>query len=698
MRNIFVLIIAAFAFLPTLSASITQDKADDIVLERMDKETRPYVVYAKGEAQKTGMSLTTDAGEVIEWEYPCRVYYVYYFDLAGASAKNDVIWGRYLIIKEEDGNLLEVNVTKDGGPADLAGWRVVTNDIEPVLTLKQDEFIVPFKNQTVRIPIKLGRYPARYKVSCGDSWVTWDEKASSKDTIVLKLADNDASDFPRATAVTINSANLQEKVELFQYGTPNPRIGDDTSADVLAFPGAEGGGRFTTGGRGGKVYHVTRLDDYAAGATPIPGTLRYAVEKRNEKRIIVFDISGNIELVRGLGIGSGDVSLIGQTAPGDGVTIKNCGFALNDGLENFVIRFLRVRAGDKFGEVDALTGRDLHGGIIDHISASYGVDENTSFYGANDFTFQWSLSSESLNQSVHQKGAHGYGGLWGGKNASFHHVLMAQHDSRTPRLVGSLDALIDLRNNVYYNWGPNLGCYGAAAGKYNFVNNVYKPGPATNRKYQIAGRIVLAGYDEPLDTYPLLWIKGNRFDYSSPYLSERPIAMAKASDLNNLEGLHVDETPPYQAKKDYLADKEFEVQRTITHTADVGYERVLTYAGASLRRDTVDKRVVREVREGSYTYIGERTGIPGLIDGIANAGGVKAAYPALKSLPALADTDGDGIPDIWEDAYGLDKNNPEDAGLYNLDPLKRYSNLEVYFHNLVQHIVYEQNLGGTYTH
>ena len=401
------------------------------------------------------------------------------------------------------------------------------------------------------------------------------------------------------------------------------------------------------------------------------------------------------------------MSIIGQTAPGDGITLKNYNFTFNlskdpaigaGGSLNAIVRFLRCRPGDQFADYgeDAIGGRYFKDAIIDHITAGWSVDETLTFYGVQNFTAQWCIASESMNLSNHAKGAHGYGAMFSGDNASFHHILLAHHGSRCPR-ISDLSApgtqesydftgYFDVRNNVYYNWsGRGQGSYGGKYATFNLTNCYYKPGPATgtnNRSYRILssdptarayinGNYVLGNTGVTADN----WTEGvwGQFDSSLGTVPEAEKQAMKMADYQPFSKL-------------------------TSHTAEQAYDKVLEYAGASLRRDVIDQRIVREVKNGTYTYIGSKpeedgkAKQPGIIDTVSDTEG----YIKVKSLNPWPDTDGDGIPDIWEEAYGLNPNDPSDAQKISssVDPNGRYPNIEVYFHNLVQHIIYYQNQGG----
>ncbi|MBF9255052.1 pectate lyase [Pontibacter sp. 172403-2] len=437
------------------------------------------------------------------------------------------------------------------------------------------------------------------------------------------------------------------------------------TAQQLAFPGAEGFGRYTSGGRGGAVYEVTNLNDSGAGS------LRDAVNKTGA-RTIVFRVSGTIQLETDLLIRNGNLTIAGQTAPGDGICLKRSGIVVD--ADNVIIRYLRIRPGD-IGqrELDAIWGRGIKNTMIDHCSFSWSIDETASFYANENFTMQWCIISESLRNSVHSKGAHGYGGIWGGKNASFHHNLLANHDSRNPRLgeeagkAFALADLVDVRNNVIFNWGGN-SAYGGEAMNVNIVNNYYKPGPVTTRKERILS--IDKNKIEGTEVYGIwgkFFIDGNFVEGST-----------RATADNWTYGVY----NQFHSSYGTIPDAEKEAMRitqphpvannVTTHTAQEAYEKVLQNAGASLHRDAVDERVVSGVRSNTFTATGSNGSTNGIIDSQNDVGG----WPDLTSAPAPADADHDGMPDSWEQKYALNPNNAADRN--NDNNSNGYTNLEEY--------------------
>lgn len=482
-------------------------------------------------------------------------------------------------------------------------------------------------------------------------------------------------------------------------------------AQTPAFPGAEGHGRYTTGGRGGTVYHVTTLED-----TGLKGSLRYAVVQKGT-RTIVFDVAGTIFLKSTLKIANDNITIAGQTAPGQGVCIA--GWPVSVSANNVIIRYLRFRMGNESGmEEDALGGWSKKNIIVDHCSISWSVDECCSLYGSDNLTLQWCIISESLRTAGHEKGSHGYGGNWGGARASYHHNLLAHHDSRAPRLGPKAGTqtreYVDLRNNVIYNWSGN-GCYGGEGMKVNIVNNYYKPGPATKStatsskvRYRIAGiGIRTASYVTKYpDFAPMkhVWgkyyVSGNVIEgYPDVTNDNWTKGIYEQIDNNSCDGLYT------QMTKDTIKLlSPLETDVITTHTANQALGRVLLYAGCSLARDEIDARIVRETEYGMATYTGsissDAAKKPGLIDlpNDVKPSGAASAWPELSdggvTDAELVDTDGDGIPDVWEDSHGLNKNSAADGKAVNSEG---YTNLEVYMNSLVAGITENQNKIVDYT-
>lgn len=446
---------------------------------------------------------------------------------------------------------------------------------------------------------------------------------------------------------------------------------------VVSFPGAEGFGKYTTGGRGGKVFFVTKTDDDVS-----EGTLRFALEQKGA-RYIIFKISGTIYLKSPLRIKEGNVTIAGQTAPGDGVTIGG-GYETYVAADNVIIRYLRFRMGDMAKqEGDALGARFIKNLIVDHCSMSWSTDETVSIYNNENTTLQWCIIAESLRNSAHHKGAHGYGGIFGGKFASFHHNLIAHHDSRNPRFGEEANKafaktdLTDFRNNVIYNWGNN-SAYGGEAMNVNIVNNYYKPGPAT----KIRNRIV--SIDKNLKPEAEVYNIWGKYYVQGNYIEENPEVFSDNWNLGVFNQIKSSYNLTEADKKSIKILQPHNIQNNIkTHSAKDAYKKVLQCAGASLVRDAVDLHVLKDVKNGSFTFNGSKGSTNGIIDSQNDVGG----YPELKSGISPLDSDNDGMPDAWEIKYGL---NPNLSNANGRELNKNYDNLEIYLNDIVNNITKEQ--------
>jgi hypothetical protein len=518
--------------------------------------------------------------------------------------------------------------------------------------------------------------------------------------------------------------------------TVAPILAADDAAP--AFPGAEGHGRYVTGGRGGTVIHVTNLNDSGTGS------LRAALSTSG-KKIIVFDVSGYIDLKSQLNVSS-NTTIAGQTAPGDGITLRY--YTLYFGsAENVIVRFIRSRRSqvkDVNDGADATWGRNKTGIIIDHCSFSWSIDEVASFYDNRDFTMQWTTVAEGLANPGHSKGEHSYGGIWGGKNASFHHNFIAHVQNRAPRFNGArygwtgydqtkysstVEAeRVDFRNCVMYNWGTGSACYGGPGGGYiNMVNNYYKAGPGTKNKTTVT-QVSVAASGNASSSHTELYGYACRYYINGNYVTGAGSSKAANYDWSGVkydDGLVTynnakyikdaahyfgpNETYTSISGTDCVALKlteEVDPGTVTTHSATTAYEKVLAYCGASLHRDAVDARYMEETKSGTVTYNGDvafvkdgtsygPSGVKGIVDFI-NDPSSSTQYSGIPSYPELAtetrptgfDTDKDGMPDEWEIANGLDPNNAADAKLYTLDTEhKWYTNVEVYINSLVEEIM-----------
>ena len=427
---------------------------------------------------------------------------------------------------------------------------------------------------------------------------------------------------------------------------------------LLAFPGAEGFGRFTRGGRGGEAYHVTTLADDG------PGSLRDGIRTAKGPRTIVFDLSGTIELKSPLVIDKSNLTIAGQTAPGDGICLKDQTFRIRK-ASHIIVRYLRIRLGDQNkprpSGLDCIDTTDVDYVIFDHLSAGWGIDGNHDLRRGGNVTVQWCIYAEALNNSLHDEGAHAMLASFRDLTAgiSLHHNLFASSRERHPTLGGSPhtnpNAVADFRNNVIYNLvgATNLGnC------KVNVINNYYRPGPDTP-----AGHLPLALKAENRGA-PKVYLSGNLFEGTNKF------------DRDNI--LAVDFVR--WAKGNYLTtnaaevrqDAEISVDGDVPHTqsAKEAYETVLAKSGASLVRDAADARLVKGVQDRTNR----------MIDSQEQVGG----WPELKSKPAPIDRDRDGMPDQWEKDHGLDPDDGSDgSGDRDKDG---YTNLEDYLNDLVSSI------------
>lgn len=521
-------------------------------------------------------------------------------------------------------------------------------------------------------------------------------------------------------------------------------ISATSMAQAPAFPGAEGHGRYITGGRGGKIVHVTNLNDSGTGS------FREAVKSGN--KIIVFDVAGVIALKSDLKFAD-NITILGQTAPSPGITLRY--YTVQPGSNN-IIRFLRIRRGqekDINDGADASWQRNKTGIIFDHCSFSWSIDEVASFYDNNNFTMQWCTVAESLTNPGHSKGAHGYGGIWGGKLASFHHNFVAHLMNRGPRFNGARygwtgytsnkeystykwqNAVqaenVDFRNCVMYN--AQGTCYGGpGGGQINIVNNYYKAGPShslkgttlNGLKVDISTGSVRGNQDritlvtlstqsnsdkkhpELYDMTSRYYINGNTtettkgsktankdwkgvsYDKGIPSLNGEYYS----PDANNFYGDAVAHTTiSGKSCVKIKMDEPAPTGQVTTHSAAEAYEKVLAYVGASLYRDEIDARYMEEAKTGTATYKGSITNSPGIIDKVSDVNGYTEANFGTASRPADFDTDKDGIPDSWETANGLDPNDATDALTYSLDSKEYYTNLEVYANSLVEDIMKQGN-------
>ena len=510
---------------------------------------------------------------------------------------------------------------------------------------------------------------------------------------------------------------------------------ENYKADLIAFPGCEGYGRFTTGGRavdgrGSKVYYVTRLDD-----TGEEGTFRWAVTTGDDTpRTVLFKVSGTIYLTKNVDIKS-NTTIAGQTAPGGGICL--CGYRVKLG-SNIIVRHIRFRAGDlPKSSMSPLGVENVKNIVLDHCSIGWSMEENLTLYDCDYTTTQWCIFAEGLYDSRNSKGNRAYGAQWGGEHGTMHHSLFANNNSRSPRFNGVRPNTHDRHadnefvNNVIYNWGSVNAIYGGecstgTASDYNrvyMINNYYKPGPATkdatgSRRYWVSasgGNINEVGQ---------WYLKGNKFELSSQWAPSSSIwsdAELKKVNEDNYYGFVANNSSramnfwsvsPSQALADkaLLTTLPYELSGMTYETADEAYQKVVRQAGASLPRyDEVDARVLAEAAgTQSPRFGGARGSKLGIIDSPSditlqehdvfaalyegdNASDNKeidvTCYPRLQGDSydtQVVDTDGDGLPDAYETEVGL---NPNDASDGQKLTTSGYSNLEIFLNGVADGLI-----------
>lgn len=477
---------------------------------------------------------------------------------------------------------------------------------------------------------------------------------------------------------------------------------------LLAFPGAEGFGKYTSGGRGGKVVYVTTLADDANGETE--GSLRWAVKQYPDEPLTVcFAVTGEIRLVKDLRINRKNYTLAGQTAPGVGIVIThnkvNCG-----GSSNFIIRNIRFRIGrnDVNGNIitqNAFGAENCSNYIIDHCEFGWSTEENMNTYDSHFITVQYCIVHEGLNDSGHPKGARGYGCQWGGSPATYHHNLLIHNNKRSCRFNGAQSndfvVYLDYINNVVYNYGAGSnGCYGGentaklSAGEYNglnsahevnFINNFYIPGPNTTNSTKL---FFMASYARSGATSwaPSQWyVNGNILEGVAKINNDNWQGVKSESSKYPLDTLRVDtlirpKTPWWRWTEDSVYGRyEFEQYAyavSAYETTEEAYNTVMEHTGC-LPHDHVGNRLKKEMAERSYTYTGSKAKKKGILDTEEDAEGF---YDYTVVAP-LTDTDLDGMPDVWEVANGCNPEIPDN----NVRHESGYTMLEMYLQYAITH-------------
>lgn len=513
-----------------------------------------------------------------------------------------------------------------------------------------------------------------------------DVKKASDEMLELARKQSDAA-WEKALPI-IDQYAKQGKPYIPWAGRPT----DLPQAEIPAFPGAEGGGKYSFGGRGGRVIVVTSLEDSG------PGTLREACEQGGP-RIIVFNVAGIIRLKTPLIIRAPYITIAGQSAPGDGVCVA--GETVWIDTHDVVVRFMRFRRGETFvgRRDDAIGGNPIGNIMMDHISASWGLDENMSIYrhmyddgtgkqavklGTVNITIQNSIFSEALDTWNHA-----FGSTLGGENCSFMRNLWANNAARNPSI--GWNGIFNFANNVVYNWVHRSVDGGDYTAQYNIINNYFKPGPATPVNQPIRYRLLKPESGRSKLNFMVFgraYVEGNIVEGNDKVTNDN---WAGGVQFYNKDGSLASGNDYEEYMLRSRVSKPLPMAEMNIISAKETYNLVLENAGATLPvRDAVDKRIVKEVRDGKPTplknvklsdYEFEHRRLPkdsykvGIITDISQVGG----YPEYKGKP-YKDSDNDGIPDDVEKKMGLNPNDPKDSAQITESG---YSNIEIYLNSLV---------------
>lgn len=502
---------------------------------------------------------------------------------------------------------------------------------------------------------------------------------------------------------------------------------------LLAFPGAEGYGKYATGGRGGKVYYVTRNDDCTDGNL-VEGTLRWALRSGdNTPRTVLFNTHGTIYLTSKLKMNHPNVSILGQSAPGGGICLA--GYPLCITTNNVVIRYLRFRAGDVPDK--SLTGLDMENCrqvMLDHCSITWSMEECLTAYDTDSTTVQWCIIGEGLYNSKNSKGVRAYATQWGGEHSTMHHSLITNSHSRSPRFNGvrsqsnpdAHDLMVESEfvNNVVFNWSGYNSIYGGenastrsdAYSRVYMVNNYYRPGPST-RQNTNSRRYFVSASGRSISEVGQWYLKGNKFEIDSKFApSSKVWSRAELEKVNadNFYGFAANDSSRAMnfwsvspsdelVSKALLTETDYTLTLPVSETADEAYVKVTNMAGASLPRyDEVDQRLLDEAagRRDPQFAGPSLPDEPGIIDSPSDiqlaahdtftvAGVAQTNYPCLGMREGdrwAVDTDGDGLPDSYEAEQGL---NPVDGTDAARSASNGYTYLENYLNGLADGTIYK---------